>query len=150
MKKVWLQTCNLILLFVDSSFFFILKSTTRRRKVPDVLSIQKKSELLAREARNERARSALCETNFQNSGIPLKSCSFRTAQREGAKRPIQCQFKNYGWWEVTTYRVPYCFRADPHNEAQKAEFTDGMDGSVDERGIIFFLQCASNFVGIYK
>ena len=40
--------------------------------------------------------------------------------------------------------------ADTHNEAQKAEFTDRMDGSVDGRGIKFFLQCASNFVGIYK
>ena len=38
-EKIWLQTCNLILLIVDSSFFFILKSATRGRKVPDALSI---------------------------------------------------------------------------------------------------------------
>ena len=41
-EKIWLQTCNLILLIVDSSFFFILKSATRGRKVPDALSIKKK------------------------------------------------------------------------------------------------------------
>ena len=66
-EKIWLQTCNLILLIVDSSFFFILKSATRGRKVPDALSIKKKWD----------ART-------------------QSTQREGATRPMRNEFSKLG------------------------------------------------------
>ena len=83
------------------------------------------------------------QPQFSKLGVFVKIMSRANSAKRGREAP-DALF-------ISTYSVPSGSRADLHDEARRAEFTDGMGwmDEMDARGIKSVLQFSSYFIGRY-